>query len=78
MYTINYIEDGRFITTIGAPARTLLECTKQIEKLTERTTYITPLEPYVGCKWDRNGVTCVLYVVDELGFPISTKEQEDA
>lgn len=77
MYTINYVEDGRFITTIGAPARTLSECTKQIDKLTEKTDG-APLESHVGCRWDRNGVTCILFVTDDFGLPISTKEQEDA
>lgn len=77
MYTINYIEDGRFITTIGAPARTLAECTKQIDKLAERSDR-HPLESHVGCRWDRNGVTCILYVTNELGLPIPIKEQEDA
>ena len=77
MYTINYVEDGRFITTIGAPARTLTECTKQIDTLAERSDR-HPLESHVGCRLDRNGVTCILYVTNELGLPISTKEQEDA
>jgi hypothetical protein len=77
MYTINYVEDGRFVTNIGAPARTLAECTEQIDKLTKSTDR-KQLDTYVGCKWDRNGVTCVLYITDELGLPISNKEQEDA
>lgn len=77
MYTINYIEDGRFITNIGAPSRTLAECTGQIERLTENTDR-KQLDKYVGCRWDRNGVTCVLYVANELGIPVSIKDQEDA
>lgn len=77
MYTINYVEDGRFITTIGGPVRTIAECTTQIDKFVERSDR-RPLESHVGCRWDRNGVTCILYVVDEIGCPIPIKEQEDA
>jgi len=77
MYTINYVEDGRVITAIGAPVRTIVECQAQINKLTEKTDR-DPLNSIIGCRWDRNGVTCILYVVDDFGLPISTKEQEDA
>ena len=77
MYTIFYVEDGRFITTIGGPVRTIAECSAQIEKLATRAG-TRPLESSVGCRWDRNGVTCILYVADDFGLPISTKEQEDA
>lgn len=77
MYTINYIEDGRFITTIGSQSRTIAECSAQIDKLTKNTDR-APLDSYVGCRWDRNGVTCILFVTDDFGLPISTKEQEDA
>lgn len=77
MYTINYVEDGRFITTIGAPARTIAECQAQINKLTEKTDW-APLNSIIGCRWERNGVTCFLCVNDDFGFPIPIKEQEDA
>lgn len=77
MYTINYVEDGRFITAIGGPVRTIAECSAQIDKLATRAG-TRPLESHVGCRWDRNGVTCILYVTNELGLPISIKEQEDA
>ena len=77
MYTINYVEDGRFITTIGGPVRTIAECQAQIDRLATRAG-TRPLESHVGCRWERNGVTCSLYVIDDFGFPISIKEQEDA
>ncbi len=77
MYTINYVEDGRFITTIGGPVRTIAECQAQINKLTENTAR-AQLNSIIGCRWERNGVTCSLYVIDDFGFPISIKEQEDA
>ena len=77
MYTINYVEDGRFITTIGGPVRTIAECQAQINKLTENTAR-AQLNSIIGCRGERNGVTCSLYVIYDFGFPISIKEQEDA
>ena len=66
MYHIVFQENGRFVTEIGGPLRTLAEAVEQISKLSEGTG-CSPIDGIVGCKWVRGGVTtCDLFVVNDL------------
>lgn len=78
MYSISFHENGRFITCIGGPLRTIGECLQQISKLTDSVD-VTETEGFVGCKWNRNGTACHLLVVNEMGIPVkeSPAQKED-
>ena len=78
MYSISFYENGKFVTLIGGPLRTIGECLQQISKLTDSVDVIET-EGYVGCKWNRNGTACNLLVVNEFGIPVreSPAQNED-
>ncbi len=78
MYFISFHENHKFCTNIGGPILTIGECLRQISKLTEAVD-VTPVDGFVGCRWDRNGTECHLMVVNEMGLPImeSPTEKEE-
>lgn len=67
MYTIKYYEEGRFITDIGSPTKTLTEAICQIRRIVARTD-CEELKSIVGVRWEKAGkIACFLVVSDCFG-----------
>lgn len=77
MYEIRLIENGRFVTAVGGPLRTLSDALSQIDSLCKDAD-TEALVDYVGCKWTRGGDTiCALVVVNELGIPVEIVRKKE-
>lgn len=73
MYQIVFMQDGRAVTNIGAPLRTLSEALKQVDSLRHGLGAID-IGNVVGCRWtNASGSICALIVVNEIGEPIKSK-----
>lgn len=73
MYTIVLMRDGRSVTSIGAPIRTLSEALKQVESLRQGLD-ATDIGQIVGCRWTTaSGSICALIIVNAIGEPIKSK-----